>query len=166
MSLEFQNVSYHYPGTRQGLNDLSMAVNSGELVAVIGPSGSGKSTLLKLVSGLTTGHSGTIKLCGDDLANKPVHLRNIGMVFQNYALFPHLNVLDNISYGLKLRKVAKDQRYVILGRIKQMYPILSKNIAEVLPPIILFTLLAKQMGDTGPDYDAADNWAKNLPPPK
>ena len=111
MSLEFQNVSYHYPGTRQGLNDLSMTVNSGELVAVIGPSGSGKSTLLKLVSGLTSGHSGTIKLGGEDLANKPVHLRNIGMVFQNYALFPHLNVLDNISYGLKLRKVAIDQRY-------------------------------------------------------
>lgn len=110
MSLEFQNVSYHYPGTRQGLNDLSLAVNSGELVAVIGPSGSGKSTLLKLVSGLTTGHTGNIKLDGQDLANTPVHLRNIGMVFQNYALFPHLNVLDNISYGLKLRKVAKDAR--------------------------------------------------------
>jgi putative spermidine/putrescine transport system ATP-binding protein len=110
MSLEFQNVSYHYPGTRQGLNDLTLSVNAGELVAVIGPSGSGKSTLLKLVSGLTTGHSGSIKLGGEDLANTPVHMRNIGMVFQNYALFPHLNVLDNIAYGLKLRKVGKDLR--------------------------------------------------------
>ncbi len=110
MSLEFQNVSYQYPGTNQGLNDLSLAVNTGELVAVIGPSGSGKSTLLKLVSGLTTGHSGSIQLGGQNLANTPVHRRNIGMVFQNYALFPHLNVLDNIAYGLKLRKVAKDAR--------------------------------------------------------
>ena len=110
MSLEFQNVSYHYPGTNQGLNDLTLSVNTGELVAVIGPSGSGKSTLLKLVSGLTIGHSGSIKLGGQDLADTPVHMRNIGMVFQNYALFPHLNVLDNISYGLKLRKVAKDVR--------------------------------------------------------
>lgn len=110
MSLEFQNVSYHYPGTSQGLNDLSFSVNTGELVAVIGPSGSGKSTLLKLVSGLTTGHSGRIKLGGQDLANTPVHERNIGMVFQNYALFPHLNVLDNIAYGLKLRKVTKALR--------------------------------------------------------
>ena len=110
MSLEFQNVSYHYPGTNQGLNDLTLSVNAGELVAVIGPSGSGKSTLLKLVSGLATGHSGSIKLGGQDLANIPVHERNIGMVFQNYALFPHLNVLDNIAYGLKLRKVTKDLR--------------------------------------------------------
>lgn len=110
MSLEFQNVSYHYPGTQQGLNDLTLSVNTGELVAVIGPSGSGKSTLLKLVAGLTTGHSGSIQLGGKNLANMPVHMRNIGMVFQNYALFPHLNVLDNIAYGLKLRKVPTDQR--------------------------------------------------------
>lgn len=110
MSLEFANVSYHYPGTTQGLNDLTLSVKSGELVAVIGPSGSGKSTLLKLVSGLTAGQSGSIKLDGQDLTHTPVHKRNIGMVFQNYALFPHLNVLDNISYGLKLRKVAKDAR--------------------------------------------------------
>jgi putative spermidine/putrescine transport system ATP-binding protein len=110
MSLEFQNVSYHYPGTTQGLNDLTLSVNTGELVAVIGPSGSGKSTLLKLVSGLTTGHSGSIRLYGQDLVNTPVHLRNIGMVFQNYALFPHLDVLGNIAYGLKLRKVPQDLR--------------------------------------------------------
>lgn len=110
MSLEFENVSFHYPGTTHGLNALSLSVNAGELVAVIGPSGSGKSTLLKLVSGLTTGHSGSIKLAGQDLADIPVHQRNIGMVFQNYALFPHLNVLDNIAYGLKLRKVGVGER--------------------------------------------------------
>lgn len=110
MSLEFEDVSYHYPGTTQGLNELTLSVKTGELVAVIGSSGSGKSTLLKLVSGLTTGHSGSVKLDGHSLADTPVHQRNIGIVFQNYALFPHLKVLDNISYGLKLRKVAKQTR--------------------------------------------------------
>jgi putative spermidine/putrescine transport system ATP-binding protein len=110
MSLTFENVTYHYPGTDQGINDVSFTIHTGELVAVIGPSGSGKSTLLKLVSGLTTGHSGKILIHDTDLSRTPVHERNIGMVFQNYALFPHLNVLDNVGYGLKLRKVARESR--------------------------------------------------------
>ena len=111
MSLLLDNVSYNYPGTTQGLHDISLDVRTGELVAVIGPSGSGKSTLLKLVSGLETGHTGRIALDGEDLSNKPVHQRHIGMVFQSYALFPHLNVLDNVAYGLKLRKVATAERH-------------------------------------------------------
>jgi len=111
MSLVLDHVSYSYPGTTQGLHDISLDVRTGELVAVIGPSGSGKSTLLKLVSGLETGHSGRIALDGEDLSKKPVHQRHIGMVFQSYALFPHLNVLDNVAYGLKLRKVPTGERH-------------------------------------------------------
>lgn len=111
MSLLIDQVSYSYPGSQQGLTDVSLSVGRGELVAVIGPSGSGKSTLLKLVSGLTAGHSGRIALDGQDLADRPVHQRNIGMVFQSYALFPHLSVLDNVAYGLKLRKVSLEQRH-------------------------------------------------------
>jgi putative spermidine/putrescine transport system ATP-binding protein len=110
MSLVLDQVSYHYPGTSQGLTDVSIEVPTGELVAVIGPSGSGKSTLLKLVSGLATGSSGRILLDGDDLSRKPVHARNIGMVFQSYALFPHLDVAENVAYGLKLRKVGAQER--------------------------------------------------------
>ena len=110
MSLLLEHVSYTYPGSTQGLDDVSLDVATGELVAVIGPSGSGKSTLLKLVSGLATGHGGRIALDGQDLAGMPVHRRKVGMVFQSYALFPHLDVLDNVAYGLKLRKVGSDQR--------------------------------------------------------
>lgn len=110
MSLDLQDVSYAYPGTGHGVQDISLQVGSGELVAVIGPSGSGKSTLLKLVSGLTTGHSGSILLDGQDLTHLPVHKRNMGMVFQSYALFPHLTVAQNVAYGLKLRKVGKSER--------------------------------------------------------
>ncbi|MFH0134487.1 ABC transporter ATP-binding protein [Variovorax sp. VaC1] len=105
MSLLLDNVSYNYPGSTHGLHDVSLDVRTGELVAVIGPSGSGKSTLLKLVSGLETGHTGRIALDGVEMSRTPVHQRHIGMVFQSYALFPHLSVLDNVAYGLKLRKV-------------------------------------------------------------
>jgi putative spermidine/putrescine transport system ATP-binding protein len=111
MSLELQKLSYQYPGTTQGVHSLSLAMKQGELLAVIGPSGSGKSTLLKLISGLTTGYSGAIILNGKDISKLAVHERNLGMVFQNYALFPHLNVLDNIAYGLKLRGLAKPERH-------------------------------------------------------
>ena len=111
MSLVLRNIHHCYPGASTGLSDISFEVNTGELVAVIGPSGSGKSTLLKLVAGLADGHSGSILLGGEDLAGRPVHQRHVGVVFQHYALFPHLNVLDNIAYGLKLRKVSKAQRH-------------------------------------------------------
>ncbi len=110
MSLLLDNLGYNYPGSTHGLHDVSLDVRTGELVAVIGPSGSGKSTLLKLVAGLETGHTGRIALDGVDMSRTPVHQRHIGMVFQSYALFPHLSVLDNVAYGLKLRKVAATER--------------------------------------------------------
>ncbi|MCS4510296.1 ABC transporter ATP-binding protein [Xylophilus ampelinus] len=110
MSLVLDHVSYRYAGSAHGLHDISLDVRTGELVAVIGPSGSGKSTLLKLVSGLETGHTGRIALDGQDLARVPVHLRHIGMVFQSYALFPHMSVQDNVAYGLMLRKMPATER--------------------------------------------------------
>ena len=111
MNLALDNVSYRYPGSTQGLHEVSLNVCAGELVAVIGPSGSGKSTLLKLVSGLETGHTGRIVFGGQDMSSTPVHQRRMGMVFQSYALFPHLSVLDNVAYGLKLRKVPVAERH-------------------------------------------------------
>ncbi len=110
MSLVLEDLHYTYPGTSHGLHGVSLDVAEGELVAVIGASGSGKSTLLQLVAGLVTGHRGRIALNGDDLSSRPVHERRIGMVFQSYALFPHLNVLDNVAYGLKLRRVDPAER--------------------------------------------------------
>lgn len=110
MSLVLDRVSYQYPGTGHGLTDISFEVKTGEMVAVIGASGSGKSTLLKLVSGLISGASGSIILDGENLAKKPVHKRNIGMVFQSYALFPHLNVIENVAYGLALKKIPLKKR--------------------------------------------------------
>lgn len=111
MSLIFEDVSFRYGPLGQGVQNIQLEIASGELLAVIGPSGSGKSTLLRLVSGLLTGHSGRILLGEKDLSGIPVHQRDMGMVFQSYALFPHLNVLDNVAYGLKMRGVDKAKRH-------------------------------------------------------
>jgi putative spermidine/putrescine transport system ATP-binding protein len=111
MSLVLDHIHYTYPGSEHGLHDVSLQIGTGELVAVIGASGSGKSTLLQLVAGLLNGHQGRISLHGDDLHGVPVHLRRIGMVFQSYALFPHLSVLDNVAYGLKLRGIDTKARH-------------------------------------------------------
>lgn len=89
---------------------LDLTVSEGELVSIIGPSGCGKSTTLQLITGLIPCESGSIVLNGQDITNTPVWQRNIGMVFQDYALFPHLDVEQNIAYSLKLKKVVKRER--------------------------------------------------------
>lgn len=110
MGLKIESVSYRYAGTRLGVSDVSFEIRPGELVALMGHSGSGKSTLLMMIAGLRTGYDGMIRLNGEDLRDRPVHQRDIGVVFQNYALFPHLNVWQNVAYGLKMRKVPRQQR--------------------------------------------------------
>lgn len=85
------------------LEGVSFAVASGETVCLLGPSGSGKSTLLRIIAGLELPESGAVLWDGDDLDSTPPHLRDFGMVFQDYALFPHLTVAGNVAFGLKMR---------------------------------------------------------------
>src|SRR5688572_4449473 len=85
------------------LHDVSLDVQSGELIALLGPSGSGKTTLLRLIAGLEMPTSGSIFFGGEDASQKPVQERNVGFVFQHYALFKHMNVADNIGFGLRVR---------------------------------------------------------------
>ncbi|MBI4955771.1 MAG: ABC transporter ATP-binding protein [Myxococcales bacterium] len=89
---------------------LDLEVADGELVVVVGPSGCGKSTLLRLVAGLETPDTGTVVLGGRDLAGVPPQARDVSMVFQGYALYPHLSVRDNIGFPLKMRRVARPER--------------------------------------------------------
>ncbi|MGN4076687.1 ATP-binding cassette domain-containing protein, partial [Burkholderia gladioli] len=110
MSLEFDTVSYTYPGAVHGISEISLKAAPGELLAVIGQSGSGKSTLLRLTAGLLTGYHGRIAIGGQDVAAQPVWKRGVGMVFQQYALFPHLDVADNVAYGLKMRGLGAAER--------------------------------------------------------
>lgn len=101
-SLKLENISAHY-GKTQVLKDLDLEVREGELVSLLGSSGCGKTTTLRLVAGFLAPTGGTITLGRRDLTKQPAHKRDIGLVFQNYALFPHLNVRDNVAFGLKQR---------------------------------------------------------------
>ncbi|RUZ04087.1 MULTISPECIES: ABC transporter ATP-binding protein [unclassified Mesorhizobium] len=88
------------------LRDLNLDVKAGEFLTLLGPSGSGKTTLLMILAGFVRANAGSIKVGGDEIITTPPHKRNIGMVFQNYALFPHMNVFHNIAFPLKQRGVA------------------------------------------------------------
>jgi len=110
MSLSLQNLNYSYPGTTHGVHDIDLSLNDGELVAVIGASGSGKTTLLKLIAGFATADSGSIHLGGADITHLPVRDRQLGVVFQSYALFPHMTAWQNVAYPLKIRKMSAADR--------------------------------------------------------
>jgi putative spermidine/putrescine transport system ATP-binding protein len=108
-ALEIKNISKRF-GAVVALGDVNLSLPAGKLVCFLGPSGCGKTTLLRLIAGLETPTSGSIYLGDKDLTKIPAHKRNIGMVFQSFALFPHLNVAENIAYGLRIRSVEKSLR--------------------------------------------------------
>ena len=105
MSLNQIDVSYDKK--KQILKGLNLNVEKGELVSLLGPSGCGKSTTLRVVAGFIDPQGGSFLLDGDDMTKVPVHKRNFGLVFQSYALFPHLSVYDNVAFGLRTRKMDK-----------------------------------------------------------
>jgi thiamine transport system ATP-binding protein len=104
--LEIDEVSVTYDSSQLFAN-LSLTIQRKEIVALTGPSGSGKTTLLRCIAGLESIRTGVIRLNGQDITNQPAHLRNIGMVFQDNQLFPHLTVGQNIAYSLKIKHISK-----------------------------------------------------------
>lgn len=96
-------------GKVHALDDVSLDVKSGEFLTLLGPSGSGKTTLLMVLAGFTRPDSGSLKFGDTEMIRAAPHLRNVGMVFQNYALFPHMTVAGNVGYALRLRKVPKPE---------------------------------------------------------
>lgn len=104
-----RNVTKSY-GDFKALDNVSLDVDSGEFVTLLGPSGSGKTTLLMIVAGFVRPDSGSLKFDQDEVILSPPHKRDVGMVFQNYALFPHMDVFNNVAYPLKLRKVGREEQ--------------------------------------------------------
>jgi len=118
-NLTISNLSKSF-GSHVALNDISVEVASGEFICLLGGSGCGKTTLLRLIAGLETHDNGSIELAGNDLTQVPCHKRNIGMVFQSLALFPHLNVGDNIAYGMRLAGVSATDAAADVTRLLDM----------------------------------------------
>src|SRR6185295_7099066 len=106
---EFRGVSRIY-GEVRAVDDVSFTVEPGEFFAMLGPSGSGKTTCLRLVAGFDTPDRGQVLLDGADVSDTPPYDRNVNTVFQDYALFPHMNVLENVAYGPRVRGVAAPER--------------------------------------------------------
>lgn len=106
--LEVRHIFKTYEG-KPLLEDISFKVDEGETVCLLGSSGSGKSTLLRIIAGLEESEAGLISFNGIDLASTPPHLRDFGLVFQDYALFPHLNVYDNVAFGLRMRRLGQEE---------------------------------------------------------
>ena len=109
VSLEVSNLTKHW-GKTEVLTGIDFQIAPGGFLTLLGPSGCGKSTSLRLISGLDEVSDGNVLIDGKDVSHLPADQRNVGMVFQNYALFPHMTVAENIGYGLRVRKVAKQTR--------------------------------------------------------
>lgn len=109
MYLKIENIRKMFDKTR-GIKDINFSIEKGELISFLGPSGCGKTTLLNIIGGFIQPETGKIYLEGEEITNFPPEIRNISTVFQNYALFPHMNVIENIKYGLKYKKISKKEQ--------------------------------------------------------
>lgn len=115
-AVELINISKSF-GAVKAVSNVSLEVRKNEFFSLLGPSGSGKTTTLRIIAGLEEPDSGIVKLDGEDVTYVPTHKRNIGMVFQTLALFPHMNVYDNIAFGLRMRNYSESE---IRSRVREM----------------------------------------------
>jgi ABC-type Fe3+/spermidine/putrescine transport system ATPase subunit len=136
--LSVRNLTKQFAGPQGGghlaVSDVSFDVADGEFFTMLGPSGCGKTTTLRMIAGLETATAGRVTIAGRDATGVPARLRNIGMVFQSYALFPHLSVFENVAYGLRIRRVAQAE---IRARVAECLDLLAlAPLAERLPGML------------------------------
>jgi putative spermidine/putrescine transport system ATP-binding protein len=130
----FERVQKSYDGTSLVVKDLNLNIAKGEFLTMLGPSGSGKTTCLMMLAGFETATNGEIRLDGRPINSVPPHKRGIGMVFQNYALFPHMTVGENLSFPLEVRGMGKSDREAKVKRaldMVQMYAFINRRPAQL-----------------------------------
>ena len=130
----FEHVQKSYDGVSLVVKDLNLSIGKGEFLTMLGPSGSGKTTCLMMLAGFETATHGRIMLDGTNINEVPPHKRGIGMVFQNYALFPHMTVGENLSFPLEVRGMAKSDREAKVKRaldMVQMYSFINRRPAQL-----------------------------------
>lgn len=128
--LRLEHIQKHF-GDNHVLKDISFSAKRGEFITFLGPSGCGKTTMLRIISGLLAPDSGAVFLNGQDVTKLPPDKRNVNTVFQNYALFPHMNVEKNVAYGLKIRGVPKQERK---RRVREMLSLVKLDGFEKKMP--------------------------------
>lgn len=132
--IQFKNITKSYEGEKPVLDNISLDINENEFVTLLGPSGCGKTTLLRILGGFTTADSGEVLFEGKEISDLPPYKREVNTVFQSYALFPHLNVFENIAFGLRIKKEPND---VIVQKVKRMLKLVNlegyekRNIAAM-----------------------------------
>ncbi|MCD4836950.1 ABC transporter ATP-binding protein [Phocea massiliensis] len=107
--IQLKNIDVAYDGKKKILNNLCLDIEEGKLISLLGPSGCGKTTTLRVIAGFIEPNGGSFLLNGKDFTKVPIHKRNFGIVFQSYALFPHLTVEENVAFGLKMRKMPQQE---------------------------------------------------------
>src|SRR5438034_9923545 len=126
-NITLENVSKIFPGCIVAVDDVSLEIADGEFLVLVGPSGCGKSTLLRIVAGLEEATDGSVVIGGRDVTELAPRHRDIAMVFQTYALYPHMTVRQNLGYGLKVRRTAKAQ---VAARVEDVAKMLG--LADLL----------------------------------
>src|ERR1044072_7889166 len=119
MSIEFRNVSKHFGGTCV-VDDLSLEIRDGEFVVLLGPSGCGKTTTLRMLAGRESVTSGDIYIGGERVNDVPTQHRDLAMVFQSYALYPHMTIAENIGYPLRVRKIERGETARRVERVARL----------------------------------------------
>ena len=120
--IEFKNITKSYDGEKPVLDNISLDINENEFVTLLGPSGCGKTTLLRILGGFLDADSGEVIFEGKEISALPPYKREVNTVFQSYALFPHLNVFENIAFGLRIKKEPQD---VIVQKVKRMLKLVN-----------------------------------------